>query len=111
MSKLHIKKGDMVLVIAGKDNFKIKGNKTPHKVLKVLVKEQRAIVEGVNMVSKSTKPSAKNPQGGIIKQEAPIHISNLMLVDPKSGDPTRVAIKHEGKNVIRISKKSGEEIK
>ncbi|MBR5392920.1 MAG: 50S ribosomal protein L24 [Prevotella sp.] len=111
MSKLHIKKGDMVLVIAGKDNYKIKGNKTPHKVLKVLVKEQRAIVEGVNMVSKSTKPSAKNPQGGIIKQEAPIHISNLMLVDPKSGDPTRVAIKHEGKNVIRISKKSGEEIK
>ena len=111
MSKLHIKKGDMVLVIAGKDNYKIKGNKTPHKVLKVLVKEQRAIVEGVNMVSKSTKPSAKNPQGGIIKQEAPIHISNLMLVDPRSGDPTRVAIKHEGKNVIRISKKSGEEIK
>ena len=111
MSKLHIKKGDMVLVIAGKDNYKIKGNKTPHKVLKVLVKEQRAIVEGVNMISKSTKPSAKNPQGGIIKQEAPIHISNLMLVDPKSGDPTRVAIKHEGKNVIRISKKSGEEIK
>ena len=101
----------MVLVIAGKDNYKIKGNKTPHKVLKVLVKEQRAIVEGVNMVSKSTKPSAKNPQGGIIKQETPIHISNLMLVDPKSGDPTRVAIKHEGKNVIRISKKSGEEIK
>ena len=111
MSKLHIKKGDMVLVIAGKDNYKIKGNKTPHKVLKVLVKEQRAIVEGVNMVSKSTKPSAKNPQGGIIKQETPIHISNLMLVDQKSGDPTRVAIKHEGKNVIRISKKSGEEIK
>ena len=111
MSKLHIKKGDMVLVIAGKDNYKIKGNKTPHKVLKVLVKEQRAIVEGVNMVSKSTKPSAKNPQGGIIKQEAPIHISNLMLVDPKSGDPTRVAIKHEGKNVIRVAKKSGEEIK
>ena len=111
MSKLHIKKGDMVLVIAGKDNYKIKGNKTPHKVLKVLVKEQRAIVEGVNMISKSTKPSAKNPQGGIIKQEAPIHISNLMLVDPKSGDPTRVAIKHEGKNVIRVSKKSGVEIK
>jgi len=111
MSKLHIKKGDMVLVIAGKDNYKIKGNKTPHKVLKVLVKEQRAIVEGVNMISKSTKPSAKNPQGGIIKQEAPIHISNLMLVDPKSGEPTRVAIKHEGKNVIRVSKKSGEEIK
>ena len=75
MGKLHIKKGDMVLVIAGKDNFRTKGSKTPHKVLKVLVDKERAIVEGVNMVSKSTKPSAKNPQGGIIQQEAPIHIS------------------------------------
>ncbi len=111
MGKLHIKKGDMVLVIAGKDNFRTKGDKTPHKVLKVLVDEQRAIVEGVNIVSKSAKPSAKNPQGGIVKQEAPIHISNLMLVDPKSGEPTRVSIKHEGKNVIRVSKKSGEVIK
>ena len=111
MSKLHIKKGDMVLVIAGKDNFRTKGSKTPHKVLKVLTEEQRAIVEGVNMVSKSMKPSAKHPQGGIIKQEAPIHISNLMLVDPKSGEPTSVSIQHEGKNVIRISKKSGEVIK
>ena len=63
------------------------------------------------MVSKSTKPSAKNPQGGIVKQEAPIHISNLSLVDPKSGEPTRIAIKREGKNVTRIAKKSGEEIK
>ena len=80
-------------------------------MLKVLVDEQRAIVEGVNIVSKSAKPSAKNPQGGIVKQEAPIHISNLMLVDPKSGEPTRVSIKHEGKNVIRVSKKSGEVIK
>jgi large subunit ribosomal protein L24 len=111
MSKLHIRKGDMVLVIAGKDNYKVKGDKTPHKVLKVLVKEQRAIVEGVNIVSKSTKPTAKNPQGGIIKQEAPIHISNLSLVDPKSGEPTRISVRHEGKNVIRIAKKSGEEIK
>ena len=112
MSKLHIKKGDMVLVIAGKDNYKIKGSKTPHKVLKVLVKEERAIDEGVNMVSKSTKPSAKNPQGGIVKQEAPIHISNLMLVDPKSGEPTRVAIKiKEDGTKVRIAKKSGEEIK
>ena len=111
MSKLHIKKGDMVLVIAGKDNFRVTNDKTPHKVLKVLVKEQRAIVEGMNMVSKSQKPSAKFPQGGIIKQEAPIHISNLMLVDPKSGDPTRISIKREGKKVTRIAKKSGEEIK
>ena len=105
MSKLHIKKNDTVIVLAGVD----KGKKG--KVLKVLVEENRAIVEGVNMVSKSTKPSAQHPQGGIIKQEAPIHISNLSLVDPKSGKPTRVAIKREGKNVVRIAKKSGEEIK
>ncbi|MBS7281684.1 50S ribosomal protein L24 [Prevotella sp. P3-120] len=105
MSKLHIKKGDEVIVLAGK-NKNSKG-----KVLKVLVKEEKAIVEGVNMVSKSTKPNAQNPQGGIIKQEAPIHISNISLIDPKSGKPTRVSIKHDGKNVIRVSKKSGEEIK
>ena len=105
MSKLHIKIGDEVIVLAGK-NKNSKG-----KVLKVLVKEEKAIVEGVNMVSKSTKPNAQNPQGGIIKQEAPIHISNISLIDPKSGKPTRVSIKHDGKNVIRVSKKSGEEIK
>jgi large subunit ribosomal protein L24 len=105
MSKLHIKKNDTVIVLAGVD----KGKKG--KVLKVLVEDNRAIVEGVNMVSKSTKPSAQHPQGGIIKQEAPIHISNLSLVDPKSGKPTRIAIKREGKNVVRIAKKSGEEIK
>jgi large subunit ribosomal protein L24 len=105
MSKLHIKKDDTVIVLTGKD----KGKKG--KVQKVLVKEERAIVEGINMVSKSQKPSAKNPQGGIVKQEAPIHISNLSLIDPKSGKATRVSIKHDGKNVIRIAKKSGEEIK
>ena len=105
MVKLHIRKGDEVIILTGKD----KGQKG--KVLKVLVKEQKAIVEGWNMVSKSMKPSAKNPQGGIVKQEAPIHISNLSLIDPKSGKPTRVSVKHDGKNVIRISKKSGEEIK
>jgi large subunit ribosomal protein L24 len=105
MSKLHIKKGDTVIVLTGKD----KGNKG--KVLQVLVDENRAIVEGINLVSKSTKPYAKNPQGGIVKQEAPINISNLSLIDPKSGKATRVAIKHDGKNVIRIAKKSGEEIK
>jgi large subunit ribosomal protein L24 len=82
------------------------------KVLEVFVDKQRALVEGVNMVSKSTKPSAKNPQGGIVKQEAPIHISNLNLIDPKSGKATRVTRKKdaEGK-IIRIAKKSGEEIK
>ncbi|MBQ6032716.1 MAG: 50S ribosomal protein L24 [Prevotella sp.] len=105
MAKIHIRKNDTVYVLAGEDKGKT------GKVLKMLVKKDRAIVEGVNMVSKSTKPSAKYPQGGIIKQEAPIHISNLSLIDPKSGKPTRVSIKHEGKNVIRISKKSGEEIK
>ncbi|BCS84940.1 MULTISPECIES: 50S ribosomal protein L24 [Prevotella] len=105
MSKLHIKKDDTVVVLAGGDKGKT------GKVLKVLVEKNRAIVEGVNLVSKSTKPSAKNPQGGIIKQEASINISNLSLIDPKSGKATRVAIKHDGKNVIRIAKKSGEEIK
>ena len=105
MSKLHIRKNDTVMVLAGEDKGKT------GKVLKVLVKENRAIVEGVNIVSKSAKPSAKHPQGGIIKQEAPIHMSNLNLIDPKSGKPTRIAIKREGKNVVRIAKKSGEEIK
>lgn len=106
MSKLHIKKGDTVYVNAGESKGKT------GRVLKVLVEKQRAIVEGVNMVSKSTKPSAKNPQGGIVKQEAPIHISNLNVVDPKSGEPTRIGRKvgADGK-LVRVSKKSGEEIK
>ena len=105
MSKLHIKKGDMVVVNAGNN----KGQKG--KVLSVLVSKQRAIVEGVNMVSKSTKPSAKNPQGGIIKQEAPIHISNLNVVDPKTGEATRIGRKigSNGK-LVRYAKKSGEEL-
>ena len=105
MSKLHIKKGDTVFVNAGNNKGKT------GTVLKVLVEEKRAIVEGVNMVSKSQKPSAKNPQGGFEKVEAPIHISNLSLIDPKSGKATRIAIKREGKKVTRIAKKSGEEIK
>ena len=105
MSKLHIKKNDTVIVLAGEDKGKT------GKVLKVLVKKERAIVEGLNIINKSAKPSAKNPQGGFEKVEAPIHISNLSLVDPKSGKPTRVSIKHDGKNVIRVEKKSGEEIK
>lgn len=106
MSKLNIKKDDTVIVLAGEDKGKT------GKVLKVLVEKNRAIVEGVNIVSKSAKPSAKNPQGGIVKMEAPIHISNLSLIDPKSGKATRVAIKKtdDGKKV-RIAKKSGEEIK
>ena len=105
MAKLHIRKGDRVIVLAGEDKGKT------GKVLKVLVSKQRALVEGINIVKKSAKPSAKNPQGGFIEQEAPIHISNLSLIDPKSGKPTRVSVRHEGKNVIRIAKKSGEEIK
>ena len=105
MGKLHIKKDDTVIVLSGSSKGK------SGKVLKVLVDENRAIIEGLNMVSKSTKPSAKNPQGGIVKQEASIHISNLSLIDPKSGKPTRIARKREGKNVTRIAKKSGKEIK
>ena len=106
MTKLHIKKNDTVIVLAGEDKGKT------GKVLKMLVDKQRAIVEGVNIVSKSAKPSAKHPQGGIVKVEAPIHISNLSLIDPKSQKPTRIAIKvNEDGKKVRIAKKSGEEIK
>ena len=106
MRKLHIKKNDTVVVLAGEDKGKT------GKVLKVLKDEQRAIVEGINMVNKSTKPNAKNPQGGFVKQEASIHISNISLIDPKSGKATRVAIqKNEDGKKVRIAKKSGEEIK
>ncbi len=106
MSKLHIKKGDTVYVNAGNS----KGQ--TGTVLKVLVKEQRAIVEGVNKVKKHQKPSAKFPQGGIIEMEAPIHISNLNVLDPKTKKPTRIGrrLNAEGKRV-RYAKKSGEEIK
>ena len=106
MAKLHIKKGDTVMVLAATSKGKT------GTVLRVLVKEQKAIVEGLNMVSKSQKPSAKNPQGGIVKQEAPIHISNLNVVDPKTGKATRIGRKlnADGK-LVRYAKKSGEEIK
>ena len=106
MSKLHIRKNDTVIVLTGEDK-----NKTG-KVLKVLVDKNRAIVEGLNIVSKTTKPSAQNPQGGIVKKEASIHISNLSLIDPKSGKPTRVGIqKNEDGTKVRVSKRSGEVIK
>ena len=101
----RIKKGDTVYVNAGNDKGKT------GKVLSVDTAKQRVIVEGVNMVSKHTKPNAKQPQGGIVKQEAPIHVSNLNLIDPKSGKPTRVGFKVEGDKKVRIAKKSGEEIK
>ena len=106
MSKLHIKKGDTVYVNAGESKGK------QGRVLRVLVKDRKAIVEGLNIVKKSTKPSAKNPQGGIVEMEAPIHISNLNLIDPKSGKPTRIG-RREGANgkLVRYAKKSGEEIK
>jgi large subunit ribosomal protein L24 len=104
-AKLKIRKGDLVTVIAGDS----KGQQG--KVVEVLVKENRAVVEGANMVSKHSKPSAANPNGGINKMEAPIHISNLMLVDPKSGKATRVGRQKNGEGkLVRIAKKSGEEI-
>jgi large subunit ribosomal protein L24 len=104
--KLHIKKGDTVMVISGES----RGQKG--RVLEVNRDKSRAIVEGVNMVSKHTKPNAKAPQGGILKKEAAIHISNLMLVDPTSGKATRVGRKlNDSNKLVRYSKKSGEEIK
>ncbi|MGM9748866.1 MAG: 50S ribosomal protein L24 [Candidatus Cryptobacteroides sp.] len=105
MKKLHIKKGDTVYVNAGNDKGKT------GKVLEVIKDKDRAIVEGVNIVSKHTKPNPKHPQGGIVKQEAGIHVSNLQLVDPKSGKPTRVGYKFEDGKKVRYAKKSGEEIK
>lgn len=104
--KLHLKKGDTVIVITGESKSQ-KG-----RVLEVDRTKERAIVEGVNMVSKHTKPNAKAPQGGILKKEAPIQLSNLMLIDPSSGKPTRVGRRLNDKNkLVRYSKKSGEEIK
>jgi large subunit ribosomal protein L24 len=104
--KTHIKKGDTVMVITGES----KGQKG--RVLEVNREKERALVESVNMVSKHTKPNAKAPQGGILKKEAPIHLSNLMLIDPASGKPTRIGKRLNDKNkLVRYSKKSGEEIK
>ena len=104
--KLHIKKGDTVQVIAGDDKGK------SGKVLEILVLKNRAIVEGINIVTKHQKPSAGKPEGGIKKTEASIHVSNLMLVDPASGKPTRVGRKaDENGKLQRYSKKTGELIK
>jgi large subunit ribosomal protein L24 len=105
MSKLHIKKGDIVYVNTGTDKGKT------GRVVKVIIDKQRAIVEGLNLVSKHTKPSAKNPQGGIEKLEAAIHISNLNVVDPESGKPTRIGRKEMNGKLVRYSKKTGKEIK
>ena len=104
--KLHIKKGDNVIVIAGNSKDQ------QGRVLEVLKRKNKAIVEGVNMVSKHTKPNNDNPQGGIIKKEAPIHISNLLVVDPSTGKKTRIGRRLNDKNkLVRYAKKSGEEIK
>lgn len=107
MMKIKIIKNDTVLVTTGNSKG-VKG-----KVIKVFPKENKAVVEGVNLVSKHTKPNAANPQGGIIKQEAKIHISNLMLIDPKSGNPTKVGREKDEKTgkLVRVVKKTGEVIK
>jgi large subunit ribosomal protein L24 len=106
MAKLHIKKGDNVMVIAGNDRGK------SGRVLSVDVEKQRAIVEGVNIVKKHTRPNADNPKGGIIEQEASVHVSNLKVIDSK-GNPTRIGRKKDEKTgkSVRYSKKSGEVIK
>ncbi len=104
MKKFHIKKGDTVIVNAGNDKGKT------GKVLEVLREKDRVVVEGVNMVSKHTKPNPKAPQGGIVKQEAPIHISNVNLVDG-AGKATRVGYRMEGEKKVRYAKTTGEEIK
>jgi large subunit ribosomal protein L24 len=102
MSKLHIKKGDTVKVLSGADNGKT------GKITSVDLEKGRAFVEGINMVSKHTKPSAASPQGGIIKREASVHVSNLMVVDSK-GQASRIGRKlNEDGKLVRYSKKSGE---
>lgn len=100
--KMHVKKGDLVKVISGKDKGK------QGTVLEAYPRQQRVLVEGVNMVKKHAKPSQANPQGGIINQEAPIHVSNVMPIDPKTGEPTRVGYKIVNGKKVRIAKKSGE---
>lgn len=103
--KLHIKKGDQVAVISGNEKGK------SGRVLEVDARKERAIVEGLNMLSVHTKPNAQYPDGGIIKKEGSIHVSNLLHVDPKDGKPCRVGYRIEGDNKVRYSKRSGEVIK
>ncbi|SET73264.1 LSU ribosomal protein L24P [Oceanobacillus limi] len=99
---MHVKKGDKVKVISGKDRGK------EGTILEAYPKKDRVLVEGINMVKKHAKPSQENPQGGILNQEAPIHVSNVMPVDPKSGEPTRVGYEERDGKKVRIAKKSGE---
>jgi len=105
MKKFNIKKGDTVYVNAGASKGKT------GKVLEVLRDKDRVVVEGVNVVSKHTKPNSKQPQGGIVKQEAGIHVSNVQLIDPSTNKPTRVGHKFVDGKKVRYAKKSGEEIK
>lgn len=106
-AKYNIKKGDSVVIIAGDD----KDLKKPRKVLEVIVDKARVVVEGVNIVTKHTKPSAQNTKGGIVKKEAAISISNVMLWDAKAGAATKVKRTREAGKLVRVSKKSGEVIK
>ncbi|MCH1626072.1 50S ribosomal protein L24 [Fredinandcohnia quinoae] len=99
---MHVKKGDKVQVLSGKDKGK------QGVILEAYPKKDRVLVEGVNIVKKHSKPSQANPQGGIISQEAPIHVSNVMPLDPKSGTPTRVGYKEVNGKKVRVAKKSGE---
>ncbi|MCM3706669.1 50S ribosomal protein L24 [Paenibacillus sp. FSL R5-0490] len=99
---MHVKKGDKVMVISGKDKGKT------GVILAAFPKQSRVLVEGVNIVKKHSKPSQMNPQGGIISQEAPVHVSNVMPVDPKSGEPTRVGYKTLDGKKVRVATKSGE---
>jgi large subunit ribosomal protein L24 len=104
-NKLHVKKDDNVIVITGKD----KGKKG--RVIAAYPRENRVLIEGVNMVKRHTRPNQANPQGGIIEREAPIHVSNAMHIDPKSGKPTRIGSKVlDNGNKVRIAKRSGQEI-
>ena len=105
--KFNIKKGDAVVVISGDD----KDLKKPRKVLEVFPDKERVLVEGVNIVTRHTKPSAQNTKGGMVKKEASLHISNVMLWDAKKSEPTKVKRNREGGKLVRISKISGEVIK
>ncbi|WP_100012658.1 50S ribosomal protein L24 [Lentibacillus sediminis] len=101
---MHVKKGDKVKVLSGKDRGK------EGVILEAFPKKDRVLVEGVNMVKKHAKPSQENPQGGILDIEGAIHVSNVMLIDPKSGEPTRVGYENRDGKKVRIAKKSGEAI-
>ena len=105
--KYNIKRGDSVVVIAGDD----KDLKKPRQVLEVIIDKGRVVVEGVNIVTKHTKPSAQNTKGGIVKKEAPIAISNVMLWDAKADAPSKIKRSREGGKLVRIFKKSGEAVK